>query len=31
METNINTDKLDQMVKRLCRVSEDNYIDPFLA
>ena len=29
METNINTDKLDQIVKRLCRVSEDNYIDPF--
>tara|TARA_B100001013_G_C24602935_1_gene439716 strand:- start:528 stop:1412 length:885 start_codon:yes stop_codon:yes gene_type:complete len=29
METNINTDKLDQMVNRLCRVSEDNYIDPF--
>ncbi len=26
---NINTEVLDQTVERLCRVSEENYIDPF--
>ena len=26
---NINTEVLDHTVERLCRVSEENYIDPF--